>query len=391
MKPDPVGGHFLDLIEDPNGNQINFEYTIDNSHRLLHKVRDDAGRELLFTYEEKNFEIGGRRQLTRPVLVGIDGPQGLRLDYEYDTRGNLIQFQRRIEGASGAIDEAYEYESHEQQVDWPGDRPPGAYFFGDRLTVVRDAINGAERELDYVFGLDFQQVEDEIYSLPVQRVAQSSAPDNGEIGFTYEGARGLEPVGTTVDNARNYSTVYQLNLYGAATEIAGPEGTEKFGWNMDILRQDWHEDANGTRTDFSYDAHGNRTAEDITSSYGSLSREWSYYPSDAFDAPIKNRVDVATDYRDIPTTHDYDGRGNLTSRTRGGVTETFGYNGRGDRVSETDGTGHRAQYRARRSRLSPTRFRRLWCNRATPMGQAGSGDRAHGRRRLPNDFRVRCA
>ncbi|RFF32618.1 RHS repeat-associated core domain-containing protein [Wenzhouxiangella sediminis] len=340
LRPDPVGGHFLDLIEDSNGNRVHFEYNIDDGHRLLHRVSDDAGRALLFTYENKHFEIIERRDMTRPVLVAIDGPEGLRIDYEYDGRGNLVRVQRQVADAPGRTEEGYEYESFDDAVDWPGDRPPGMYFFGDRLTVVRDEINGAERGIDYEFGLDFQQVEPEVYSMPVQRVVNSTAPDNGRIDFSYGGARGLEPVETVITNARNFTTTYQLNLYGAATEIEGPIGTERFGWDMDILRQAWSKDANGTRTDFGYDEYGNRTSETITSAHGSLDRTWSFHPPEGFDVPIKNRVAEATDYRGIPTTSDYDERGNLTSRTRGGITETFGYNARGDRVSSTDGTGY---------------------------------------------------
>ena len=340
MLPDPVSGYYLSEIEDTNGNTVELEYTLADGERLLTRVTDAAGRALVFEHETRQFEIEDRLIITRPVITAMNGPEDLRIDYEYDDHGNLVRATRRVGSAPGVIDEGYVYTDTDQAVTWPGDRPVGDFFFGYRLTEIRDRTNNATRNVGYQFGWDYYHDGSTLYSLPQQRVAEIIEPDGGDTDFNYSGDRGLEPVQTTVNDARGYDTLYQLNRYGAATEIAGPIGTERMAWDLDVMRRLWHEDANGLRRDFTYDSFANRTSETITGPYGTQDRSWTYLSPEEFGYPIKNRVGTATDWRGISTHFTYDDHGNLASRSRGGVTESFGYNGRGDRTSETDGTGY---------------------------------------------------
>src|SRR5690606_582102 len=102
---------------------------------------------------------------------------------------------------------------------------PMYFHFGHRLTAVVDAITEARRTYGYSLGWSGIDTGDGILYLPEQRASTVTEPDLGVTRYTYPEVRGLSDVTTDVIDAREHSTHYQLNRYGAATLVQDPAGT----------------------------------------------------------------------------------------------------------------------------------------------------------------------
>ncbi|MGH7860153.1 MAG: hypothetical protein ACREQY_22735, partial [Candidatus Binatia bacterium] len=118
-------------------------------------------------------------------------------------------------------------------------------------------------------------------------------------------------------------------------------------------------DANGVRTEYDYDEHGNLLSEavDVTDVDGEsrwLTETRTYEAPAAFAVPIKDRVASRTDRNGHRTSFDYDGRGNLIGESITVVDADLEsallhvahtYFANGDRSASTDRRGLTTQFR----------------------------------------------
>lgn len=342
-----VGGATrLSLVEDPNGNRVHYEYESLFGHRVVRRMRDDAGRALNFEYATQALQPqpgDAASSEYRLLLRKLTGPEGLVVEYRYDSDGNLSEVERKDEGPGRRVD-GYRYSDLGTPWLTAPDGVSAHHHFGFRLVRIRNEIDGSERRLDWQLG--WTSRPDGIggfKDIPEQRVQALTEPDLGVTRFVYHGLRGRSDSSTEVADARGHRSTYTLNRHGAAIRVETPAGTSLTEWNLVHLQPASTTDPLGTVTRYTYDEHGNVVQARVEHANGTLSRSWEFVAPEHFAVPIKNRARSATDARGIQTQWGYDTRGNRTGQARGGVSESWSYATNGDLLSHTDGTGARTQ------------------------------------------------
>ncbi|HVS66652.1 MAG TPA: DUF6531 domain-containing protein, partial [Thermoanaerobaculia bacterium] len=335
----------LDFIEDTNGDRQTLVYARVGPSARLARVIDDAGRSLSFLWEDRTFAFWAGW-----VIVRIDAPGGLALELEYDGFGNLALARRE----GGARIESYAYGEEALGLE-------GRHL----LTAVRNELDGAETS--YAWGSAAVGVQGDV-SVATHVVEQLVLPEGGVTVFDYdrialaERAAGGE-LATAVTDGRGETMSWALNAYGSPLRISDPLGNvTRLEWSADDVLMTARIDANGARTDFEHDEHGNVTAEQITvtdfdGTEHTYRREIAYVPP-AFFSPvnggvIKDRVASRTDRDGRRVDFEYDERGNLL-REAVEVTDvdgavelvetTHAYQANGDRASTTNARGHTTSF-----------------------------------------------
>lgn len=304
----------LEFIEDTNGNVTKLGY--DPSSRLVAKlitVEDPGKRTLKFTYEDKAFVGYG----PLPVIAKVEGPDGISVSFTYDDHGNLVRAARETD----ARIETYAYATENLPLE-----------LRHKLTQYTNP-NGHTTNYTYNVG-QWAVSPDSIptFYMPYSFVTAVQEPEGGSTQFDY----GLPGFVRRVTDARNNLTTYTLNQYGSPLSIQDPVGTTTMTWSPDDIVMTSKTDANGVRTDFTYDLNANLLSESVD--MGSGGRLTTSYTYKAFSPrPIKNRVETKTDRNGHVTRYDYDTNGNLVRMTdaEGGRTE-HSYADNGDRTQTKD-------------------------------------------------------
>ncbi|MGE3972859.1 MAG: DUF6531 domain-containing protein, partial [Porticoccaceae bacterium] len=358
----------LTLIEDVDGNRIEYTYArsdIDGELRVI-ELRDSAGRSLRFDYvafEEKCIStivrpggsecLGSRRH---SVLKRVSGPEGLSVDYVYDTeagKGMLVAALRGGAAGEGQCDAASDAPGHcedyrytdlgRSQYVLPNAEFATVVHHGLALTGIGQRNNGESSfAYDRLFlaQLVFDGTVWVEIRIPSYGVVSETAFDASPWAFAYAPTeRGLVTATTTVSDGRGQPTTHTLNRYGAAEQVQDAAGITRTAWDLTHFQPASSTDALGRVTSFTYDDYGNKTGETIVGSAGTVTRSWRYRPTSAFVVPIKNRAEAFVDARGIAENYAYDDHGHLIERRRGGAIESFAYDGRGDRVRQTDFNG----------------------------------------------------
>jgi RHS repeat-associated protein len=361
-----TGPRRLEYIEEPHGDRVALAY--DEQGRLAKVAETHRGLEVR-SLELTHVRRGGFERIARVESAALD----LRVDYEYDDRGNLIRVARdgRNVDGPGSVARVEEYTYSSTQV---RDR--------HQLTSVTDP-NGRRTEYRYFSATDEfpgegsggQAVDKEERVKEVREAA--GTPQEARTSFQYD----VSEVAalrwrTTVRDARGNDTVYVLNSLGNALEIRAPLGKATlFEWSAHLKRRET--DALGRTADYGYDAQGNLVSERITTAdLGVVETVYAYGPFNklAFkrDAegwetsyqidPERGDLLVATDAVGNVTSYSYDEEGRLLTVTNPRLTTTtyadhdsFGnaravtdplgnstireYDGRGRFVRESDAWG----------------------------------------------------
>ena len=308
---------WLDSIRDPNGNTTTLAYEPGPDAPLLSTVTDSSGRTLTFTYVSRDF-----RTWSGDVLTSVQGPDGIRVDFQYDEFGNLISSARE----AGSTVDNYGYMTGSNVAN------------ANLLVSVTDAVINATRTYDYDEITLSSTIGSATLDILSSTVVEITETDAGTTGFSYTaGPWGMNELAVVTD-ARGNATTYRMNEYGAAESIAAPNGTRTRTWETetDVLLLS-ETDENGRVSSFTYDEFGNLTSETM----GRVSKNYTYWPPGSFSPPyIKNRPASFTDPRGNTTTISYDSAGNTTTESLSGVTTTYTYDGNGNRLSATDGNGN---------------------------------------------------
>ena len=86
--PDPDGRPRLDFIEEPHGDRLVFTYDGANLLTKVAEVQAEAGEVRAVTFAYQTFN--GAERIVRAEIASL----GLAVEYEYDTRGNLVKATR---------------------------------------------------------------------------------------------------------------------------------------------------------------------------------------------------------------------------------------------------------------------------------------------------------
>jgi len=323
----------LEYAEDTNGNLLKFGYDESSRRRARLIVVDDTdatkpgdpGRLLTFTWESRfftNFE-----NEPTDVIVAVEGPDGMMVSFDYDEYGNLISADRD----NGSRVEAYSYSVDQDDFD-----------LRHKLVLHTDA-NGKERQFDYSEGKLSVSDNSIQYLLPLSFTTQVIDPEGGITSFDFSKLNGTDT--TTVTNGRGFDTRYTMNNYGSVLRIDDPVGSTSMTWASDDVLMTSRTDANGARTAYDHDEHGNVIEETVSGVGGSYSIVRSYRKF-AGKPWIKNRVGSETDRNEHQTLYDYDGNGNLTGIVDAeGNSTVYGYDERGDRIYMRDPNGNETTFR----------------------------------------------
>lgn len=271
----------LTRIVDRYDNTVTLTYT----NSLLSKITDTAGRNLFFTWSN-----GHMTQLQDPNFT----PER-RLQYEYDSQGNLI----KVTDPLGNYNE-YKYDQHHN------------------LTAVVNQ-NGVPVNIEYNSSNAVKKI--------VSCTNSKTFSYNKELLKTsvVEVVGGLEQ-NTTYDYDTNGRMVRQSG------NCCGYDIKLEYDNFDNIVRKT---DANGNNTIYAYDSEGN--VINIIDPMGNV-KVYTYEPQ-------YNLLKTEKDRNGNVTKYDYDVKGNLIKRTNPvGTIELFSYDSFGNLVSYTNGRGFATTY-----------------------------------------------
>ncbi|MBI4783175.1 MAG: hypothetical protein HY785_17910, partial [Oscillatoriophycideae cyanobacterium NC_groundwater_1537_Pr4_S-0.65um_50_18] len=267
MAPDapeiPTSPGNLKYIEDPNGNRLTFFY--DQNTQRLTKVQDASGREISFSYSEDL--IGNAVRVEK-----ITGPEGLEVNYSYDTFGNLrtvqrgdrfwnydysiqpldLRFRHRLEKVTDPNGNTTSYEYFTENEVFPGEsiQPANCDFMEGNCTIVtaKYKVNAVKKITEPSTG--------------------GGEPSITTFEYDYSLFSSGEPYGgthfTKVTDPRQKLTTYVIDFQGAAVEIRQPgDITTKISWNDGDVYKDEEIDANGRKTTYDHDTRGNLLEERV--------------------------------------------------------------------------------------------------------------------------------
>ena len=313
----------LEYILDTNGNITRLSYDpSDREFARLSTVQDAAGRTLAYRWEERNFPFTGMQ----PVIVGVTGPDGIEVMFEYDENGNLLAAKRE----NDARTEQYSY-----------------YTDNNLPFALQHKLHTRTNPLGGVTSYTYNERQWNVsgggatYTWPMGFIVSVAEPEGGTTTFDYDEA--LIPALRTnrATDARGNTTAYTVNQYGAVTVTQDPVGTTTTTWMADDILMESRTDANGVTTAYTYDEDGNLLTESVEDTTAGITYTLARTYLDFPDKPwIKNRVAGSTDRNNKTTTFEYDANGNRTAvLDPEGNTNSSVYGANGDLIRTVDPLG----------------------------------------------------
>ncbi len=369
------GEYRLAYIEEPHKDRLRLAYNSDNLVGDVYEVQDGKDiRNLHVDYKRKGDEL-------RVATVRIESMK-VRVDYDYDDKGNLTSAVRK-DGLSENADPVRSY-----SYGYDTTNPQAPY----NMTSATDP-NGHKTEYVYFKDEDVFQGGEVVKNHHEYVHEVHESPEEGKTVVTkfkydfsemhkdaQEGLTGqAKPV---VTDGRLQDTSYVLNVHGSPLEIHEPlDRTTKMDWDLVERVKKSEEDPLHRVTEYKYeDGRGNLTKEIVHATDGDVTTQYAYHPiynklTQKIDAENRTYTYNIDDIGDLTyqidgtgrTDFNRDGHGQLTSRmdpagntthysgfdnfgnpreatSQAGVRTTFGYDPRGHLVTEKDTLGHDRTY-----------------------------------------------
>ena len=329
----------LQSIVDANGNGLTLTYATSSSDndqdaqaQPLLRVSNDYGQSLQFVYQSRSFIDAVRGSFTLAslpvnVLQTVQGPDGMGLSFEYDDTGNLVKITRTDDPE---VSESYTYSDNSGSLGVP-----------NLLLSYTNAL-GKTTRFDYNASTILRTFSNGQISSLDSTVIGVTTPDGAKTSYAYNG--NSDAPATDVTDAMGAITHYTFNKLGNPLTIDGPAGLTTMTWATDDVLMLSKTDANHVQTNYTYDANGNQTSEQVLGEGGATSSQtWLAQTSAPF---IKSKLLGDTDRRGLTTTYSYDERGNLTGQKMPDASViSYVVAANGDRLSSTDALGSTTKMR----------------------------------------------
>jgi len=274
-------------------------------HRRLTKIVEPNGNFLVFSYEDS-------------LLTNINDAAGRSIQLEYNN-GLLTSVTDAMMQPARKIEYTYDVNRQLVQVTDPlGNKQKYGYVLNGGMNALTDK-NGNTVNIIYQANGAVTEV--------ISCHAQKRISYNQEARTTYA---------VSVTATGNQVTTY---VYDTAGNLVRQFGN-CCGYNVSVEYDQYKNpvaftDANGNRSEYTYDNKGNRTSERDPMGF---TRLYTY------DAVFSNLLSE-TDKKGQVTTYSYDVKGNLTGiQFPMGVSNSFTYFSNGDMQSFTDGNGNVRNY-----------------------------------------------
>lgn len=328
----------LEYIIDTNGNTTRLAYDpLSRKEAKLVLVEDSAGRQLRFRWDDKYF-IGSQKR--RPVIVAVEGPDGMRVNYEYDQLGNMTRAARVVAATTPNTFNDLRADSYSYNID------PATRFAEQHKVISHTNPNGAvtnytynEIIVDITLATGGAVAGVHAY-MPYGFIKEIKDPEGGITKFDYDTPHSAAL--TTVTDGRNNPTTYTMNNYGSTLSITDPLSNKTtMTWATDDVLMLSRTDANNVKTTYTHDVNANVLTEKVDTGVLTSYTITNTYASIPNKPWIKNRLATRTDRNGFTSTYEYDGNGNLiivTDAEENIVKHT--YSEQGDRISTRDARGN---------------------------------------------------
>ncbi len=324
------------------------------SYRLPTKIINDD-KETTFTYNsngqlltrtEKDLITNNTRTTTytyttNGLLTSIDGPRTDVTDtttYAYDTSGNLTS----VTDALGQVTQITSHDSHGRPLTTLD--PNGVtttLSYDARGRVLTQSVAGALTDFDYD---------------NAGNITRITLPNGAYLNYGYDNAQRITALSDNLNNRIEYT----LDAIGNRTQedIKDPNGTLKHTRsrvynNLNQLMQDVG--ASGQTTDYGYDGNGNRISvtdanqNATTSAFDALNRLVKTTDANNKDTEYtygtRDNLTSVKDARNLTTQYTYDNLDNLAQLNSPdtGIT-SYTYDEAGNRITQTDANNITTNY-----------------------------------------------
>ncbi|WP_414475405.1 RHS repeat-associated core domain-containing protein [Microvirga sp. M2] len=313
------------VIRKVDGRGIESVYAYDAAGRPVARRASD-GSLVSWSYDDSRYGNAGRGRLT-----GMADAAGTSA-YAYDAKGRVVRETRDIAGAVSTIGSGYDGAGRLERLIYPSGR---TVLYGyDGLGRV-NAI-GLQRSA----GGPVEELLSGVEYLPEGPLRRAVFGNGMVLARAYDREYRIAALSVTrADGSRvterGYTVGDGLNLTEIATD--GEGGHDVLSLRYDPAQRLAMAGRIGERWAWSYDATGNRLAEEHTNLSGLTRRAYSYGPG-------TNRLAAIVRDGAVERRFAYDGAGNLAQEDRGAAL-----------AYEYDGSGQLAQVRL--GRLAPVRAR----------------------------------
>ncbi|MBA4601052.1 RHS repeat protein, partial [Thermoactinomyces mirandus] len=307
---------------------------------------DLNGNQTKITYPNGNIVEFGYNAVDRQTSVKYNGTE--RYVFAYDPNGNLTQETDKSTNQTTSYE--YDADNKVKTVQYHDGRTDYTYDKNGNVTRQKHTIGVLSYIHDYAYNSVNQLIQIKANSTNVaaftynenDQIASRKNNDGTLSLFAYNGAGDLvkqtiyDKYGNPID-----SFSYTYDTKGNITSITPKSGTTTYEYDeLDQLIKETAPD--GTITEYTYDAAGNRTSKKVTSDGTTTTTTYTYDDADqltAVNGQAYTYDENGNLTNDGSKTYAYDSENRLTRVQSGSETVQFAYRADGMRTSMTTSAG----------------------------------------------------
>ncbi len=294
------------VTQKTDGRGIVTNMTYDNAGRILTKTFPAASAEDVDYTYDST--VSGNKGVGR--LTKINDEPG-SIDLKYDERGNVIREDRNVGGFSNPVTYEFDLTDQPYKVNYPSGRIVTYYRdSAGRINKVTTKQNSAAVSITLLNNIAYQPISNLIKSLTYS----NGLTETNVHTLDYEQSQCTVSNGGTPVMGLTFGRTDNLNLTSIGDTVT-PANSQSFGYSA-ANRLNSASGPYGSQS-WTYDGVGNRTGETI----GGVTDTYTY-PATSNRLQGVTRSGVTPD----PRAFTYDGAGNIATDARSGVSYAYTYN-----------------------------------------------------------------